>query len=134
MTEPNQTTDCKLIWQQLVDAEKEYSKAQYNLFAHCKGTLIELLRSGLHKPSERLVAFKIVSLLQDVEQRKTLFPDFFALACQATYVPTIVSAREAIRSLPHDWVLAHIEAEAARILNWDDDWEYRRFLETVLYS
>jgi hypothetical protein len=129
MTKTEPSDGCHSIWQRLILADAELLQAQDDLFIHCKRTLIELLRAGLNEPRERRVAFRIASLIPDVEQRKALFPTFLALACQPTYGPTIFAARDAILSFPHDWLLANMESEAGGLLDWDDAWEYRRFLE-----
>ncbi len=121
--------ECKLIWQRLLEAEVELLLAQHELFTRCQPALIQILRASLHSPKERQTAFRIASLIYDSEQRKALFTDFLQLACEPTYVPTIIAARRAILSLPRDWVLEKIEIEAANLLDWDDDWLQRRFLE-----
>ncbi|SRR5712692_1943200 len=129
MEDSNSSDDCKLIWQRLLEADAEVWRAQNELFTRCQPNLIEILRAGLHSPNERQTAFRVASLIHDGEQRKALFTDFLRLACEPTYVPTITAARRAILSLPREWVLEKVEVEAAKVLDWDDDWIHRRFLE-----
>jgi hypothetical protein len=129
MTVPDHPADCQALWQELLDADQKLHQAQNDLFTHCQSTLVELIRAGLDSPQQRRVAFRIASLIYDTEQRKVLFRDFLALACQPSYIPTVISAREAILPLPRDWVRSNIEREAAEILDWDDGWEHPRYLE-----
>jgi len=129
MEDSDPPADCKLIWQRLLEADAEVSRAQNELFTRCRATLIDILRAGLYTPDERRTAFRIASLIYDSEQRKPLFPVFLRLACEPTNISDITAARCAILSLPRAWVLEKIEIEAANLLDWDDDWIHRRFLE-----
>jgi hypothetical protein len=129
MEDPLSPDDCKLIWRRLLEADAEVLRAQNELFTRCRATLIDILQAGLYAPNERRTAFRIASLIYDSEQRKPLFPVFLRLACEPTHVPDITAARRAILSLPRAWVLEKIEIEAANLLDWDDDWIHRRFLE-----
>ena len=49
--------------------------------------------------------------------------------CQAQHTRNIVLGRLAAAEVPRDWLVARIERVAARVLNLEDEWEYRRFLE-----
>lgn len=51
------------------------------------------------------------------------------LACQPQNAHRIVAGREQVLAMPRAWVLANIEQVAAEVLDWSDDWEYRRLLE-----
>jgi hypothetical protein len=129
MEDSNPTDECKLIWHRLLEADTEVLRAQHELFTRCRTTLIDILRAGLYTPDERRTAFRIASMIYDSEQRKPLFPAFLRLACEPTHISDITAARRAILSLPRAWVLEKIEIEAANLLDWDDDWIHRRFLE-----
>lgn len=53
------------------------------------------------------------------------------MACQPTYVPSIVRGRSQVLALPRSWVLEHIEEVAIAAHDLSDYWEYRRLLELV---
>jgi hypothetical protein len=121
--------ECKSVWQRLHEADVLFNRAQYELFTNCRESIVDLLRIAFRDSSQYQLAFRVASLLNDPEQKKTLFPEFLGLACQPSYVPTILAARKAALSLSKEWLLANIEVEAEQVLNWSDDWEFRRFLE-----
>jgi hypothetical protein len=49
--------------------------------------------------------------------------------CQAHHIGNILLGRAAIAEIPRDWLLGRIENTAKRVLNLEDEWEYRRLLE-----
>jgi hypothetical protein len=49
--------------------------------------------------------------------------------CQAQHTRNIVLGRLAAAEVPRDWFVARVETVAARVLNLEDEWEYRRYLE-----
>ena len=118
----------KAAWKKLVAADGAAYVAQHELFIICGDSILEIVRAGLDVPSERTTAFRIAGLLKE-EQRKALLPDLVFLACEPSYVPTIVNARRAILALPRGWVLQQMNTVMERILKSDDDWAYRRLLE-----
>jgi hypothetical protein len=129
MEDSDPSDGCKLIWQRLLAADTEVWRAQNELFTRCRAALIDILRAGLYAPNERRTAFRIASLIYHSEQRQPLFPVFLHIACESTQILDITAARRAILSLPRAWVLEKIEIEAGNLLDWDDDWIHRRFLE-----
>src|SRR2546423_3450706 len=124
-------TNCKAKWRRLLQAELACKKAQDDLFTTCQDSLLELLHNAFSAQStfERATAFRVTALIWDVDRRKEFFGDFLRLACQPTNPADIVSGRKAIYDLPRDWVLASIELNATKLLDLNDDWEFRRFLE-----
>jgi hypothetical protein len=54
------------------------------------------------------------------------------LSCQCSYSPNIEKGRNNILKLPRQYVLKNIEQIACKVLNIDDEWEFRRFLELLL--
>jgi hypothetical protein len=126
--EPSLDEQYKAAWKKVLEADAAAYAAQYELFSICGDSIIEIVRAGLHDPSERSTAFRIAGLLKE-EQRKALLPDLVSLACEPSYAPTIINARKVIMSLPKQWVLAQMDPSIERILKSDDDWESRRLLE-----
>jgi hypothetical protein len=53
------------------------------------------------------------------------------LACQCQNTRNITLGREAAAEVPRLWLLGRIEGVAERMLDLDDEWEYRRFLEVA---
>lgn len=51
------------------------------------------------------------------------------LACQAQNINNIMLGRNALLSLPRDWLVQTIECYAEFLLELEDEWEYRRLLE-----
>lgn len=49
--------------------------------------------------------------------------------CQAQNDCNIRLGREAAAEVPRDWILDRVEVIAERVLNLEDEWEYRRLLE-----
>lgn len=49
--------------------------------------------------------------------------------CEAQHARNIMLGREAAKEIPRDWFVARIEGIAERVLNLEDEWEYRRLLE-----
>lgn len=52
-------------------------------------------------------------------------------ACKPTRVSVIESGRLQVLLMEAQWVRDHIVEVAREVLNPDDDWEYRRFLELL---
>lgn len=50
-------------------------------------------------------------------------------ACQASYVPNIVTGRKKILALPRQWVIKNIHTIAQEMLDLSDEWEYLRLVE-----
>jgi len=54
---------------------------------------------------------------------------FLGLACQAQSIKRISEGRYGILEMDREFVLQEIEREAKKVLNLEDEWEYRRLLE-----
>jgi hypothetical protein len=50
-------------------------------------------------------------------------------SCQCQNSRNIALGREAAAEVPPEWLIPRIETTAERVLNLDDEWEYRRLLE-----
>ena len=60
---------------------------------------------------------------------RSLLAFFVHLACQCQNNANINLGRNAILSLPHEWVCRSIQSVAEAQLTLSDEWEYRRLLE-----
>jgi hypothetical protein len=90
---------------------------------------VALIRQGLY--ADRVAQATALQMLEamPVPERVQLFAELIDLSLAHGLAATV---RKIIRSLPRDWVLAHIEPAAEPYLREGTDDEYRRFLE--LYS
>lgn len=94
---------------------------------------VRLVRRGFRMPggenrAAALALFRHMSL----EEQQELFPDLVQLA-RAAHGP-VGAVREAIRSLPREWVLARIDGEVETILQaeeYDDYWMFLELLEQL---
>jgi hypothetical protein len=64
-----------------------------------------------------------------MEENRSILRESLLDACQASYVPIIVAARERIFDLPRQWVIDNIHSMAQEVLDLSDGWEYRRLIE-----
>jgi len=65
----------------------------------------------------------------DPQTRDAVLQYLLELACQSGNIANISLGRMALLALPRQWVLGTIERTAEALLDWEDDWEYRRLLE-----
>jgi hypothetical protein len=68
-----------------------------------------------------------------MQYRYQLFNDFLSFACEPSYIPTIMSAREVLVTLPTPWVVEQMEVAADSVLPTADEWVWRRFMEMAAY-
>ena len=115
------------VWQRLVNSHKEFALA---LQAFLRGDVnrVLLMRQELVGKDNATAYYFLPYLHQD--EVIQLFDMLVPLA--STGHSNIKQVRDAILSLPHDWVLHNIEPLAEPLLADGTDDEYRRFLE--LYS
>jgi hypothetical protein len=55
------------------------------------------------------------------------------LACQPSHITPILLGRRSLVRLPRQWLLERLESAAAAVLDLNDDWEYRRFIEVCCF-
>ena len=55
------------------------------------------------------------------------------LACQPTHMGPITIGRRALVRIPREWLVPQLEAVASTVLNLDDDWEFRRYVELCCF-
>jgi hypothetical protein len=115
------------VWHRLVETEKEYYAASQ---AFLKGDVdrVSMMRENLVSRENNTAYYFLPYLSQD--ELLQLFDVLVPLA--STAHSNIKRVRDAILSLPHDWIIKNIEPLAEPLLADGTDDEYRRFLE--LYS
>jgi len=126
MSEPLSQHDLE-VWQRLVESEKEYYAAS-QAFLTGEVDRVSLMKEKLQS-RENSTAYYFLPYLKK-EELLQLFDVLVPLA--STGHSNIKRVRDAILSLPHDWVIKNIEPLAEPLLVDGTDDEYRRFLE--LYS
>jgi len=115
------------VWQRLVESEKEFYAAS-QAFLNGDVDRVSLMKEKL-RSREKHTAYYFLPYLKK-EELLQLFDVLVPLA--STGHSNIKRVRDAILSLPHDWVIQNIEPLAEHLLVDGTDDEYRRFLE--LYS
>lgn len=113
------------IWNRLVKASNEYSLVLREFLALEESKRVMLMHQALRGPG-RHTSLIILGYL-DVADLKELFEDLVFLASFSH--GAINTVREAILTLPREWVLERIEQVAEPFLLTDDSEEYRRILE-----
>jgi hypothetical protein len=71
----------------------------------------------------------VLRLLTPLNPEETNLAIALKYACQGQSMRSISKGRNDISLMPIDWVRANIERIADSVLNLNDEWEYRRFLE-----
>ena len=112
------------VWQELVQREKEFFSAS-QAFLSGDVNRTALMRQELYGRN-RNTAFYFLPYLKK-EELMQLFDVLVPLV--STGHGYIGKVREAILTLPHDWVIQNIEQLAEPLLADGTDDEYRRFLE-----
>src|SRR5262245_48350636 len=116
-------------WRRLVESHAAWSQANMDFLADGVDR-VGVLRAALRGP-DRMTGILIAPCLKE-EERKELFPEWVNLA-RAAHGP-VAAVRQIIASLPHDWVLAHIEPEVEKILvneEYDDYWLFLELYEQL---
>ena len=117
-----------LFWQKLRNRPDDISHLSGEFENINASDRISLLRSAFHGP-DRVLGIMLLPYLKENEKME-LFSDLIFLASFTHGGLTVV--REAITSLPKEWLLTRIEETAEPYLKKGDYEQYRRFLE--LYS
>ena len=123
------TDSCDELWRRLVEAETAFYAARGNLFTSCRNELVDLTRSALEIPQQRVTALGVIQLLT-VEERQLLLPDLLSIACfnhgQTEF------ARELVLALPHQWLINNIEEAAEPLLRNNDYEEYQGLFDIYI--
>lgn len=118
------SNDSSVLWRRLVASHRALASVLQEFLAG--GTQrVPVLREALRGGDRNTALYLAPSL--PAPDRMELFPEWVFLASWGH--GAIQVARDLIRSLPRDWVLARIEGEAEPFLRDGGDEEYRRFLE-----
>ena len=118
------STEDERRWRTLIECHRAFVLARMDL--HQGGaSLVDLVRRGLHEPSERATALDLFRSLSE-EDRKRLFPEVLAIAAYAHGLTD--EAIRALHALPREWVLANVEEVAAPLLREGTYEEYRMLL------
>jgi len=123
-------SECDKRWSRLIELDSVANDQIGDFLGACSADAIELIRRSLRTGGgrERDCSFRAVELL-DPDQRQELLPELVALACEPSYVPTILRSRHLILEIPRGWLSQHIETVAEPLLSSSDEWIYRRLLE-----
>lgn len=123
MNEPISEKDAQ-VWRRLIDSQTKFSVASRE-FLHGDVDRVALIRQALYS-SDSGTAYYFLQHL-NAEELMHLFDILVPLA--STGHGSVGRVREAILSLPHDWVVTRIEQLAEPLLVDGTYDEYRRFLE-----
>ena len=114
------------LWDRLVEANTAFARLSGE-FLGGDVDRVAVLREVLRNPGPgRMAAFRLLNSVRPSE-RQELFGELMLLASFAHGAIQVV--RDAILSLPRDWVLEHIEEQAESLLRDGTYDEYRRMLE-----
>lgn len=130
---PILTLDELVLWDQVVSAGRACttSKEQWHeanaALAAMGSARVEILRAACRTWSAAAAITLAADLTQD--ELKQLLPELVFFACQNYETANLLTVRQLIVSLPHDWLTERIEAISEPILTRASYWEYRRLLE-----
>lgn len=113
------------LWDKLLETEIDYIQTRQDFLQHYPNRVARINRA-LEDPTQRGTALRIIEYLT-IEERQSLLNVLVDLASVSH--ADIELCREAIFSLPKNWLLAHIEKSAEPLLQDGTDEEYRRLLE-----
>ena len=120
-------TDQQHVWNQISTSYKTFSLALEKFLSKDIDRVV-LMRDAIYGNDQLTAIFLLRYLSQD--ELMQLFKELVFLSSYSRGTLSIV--REAILSLPRDWVLQNIEQIANPILEKGDYDEYRRILELYL--
>ena len=116
------------VWRCLAEGYSAWMAASKTFFAEGVDR-VALVRKALRSGSDRFAALHVLRSLA-TEERQDLFDDLVEWA--STGHGSVLIFREAIASLPRDWVLSRIERTAEPLLRDGTYDEYRRLLELFI--
>jgi hypothetical protein len=121
----NRQPSDEALWAAVVQAEGRFFAARV-AFLTDAGNRVDALRAALRTAAQRGTALRVLPFCSPAE-RQLLFDDLLRL-CSVGHSDVLL-CREAILSLPRDWVLARVERAAEPLLSAGGEEEYRRLLE-----
>jgi len=131
MSTTSDAGNADFLWQNVVTAEAAIRDSLRAFRAAPSAERVRLVREALGKSGgERAAALRVIPYLS-LSERQELFPELIRMTSWGHGM--IQAARDAICSLPRDWVVARIESEVEPYLAASSEQhqfeEYRRFLE-----
>jgi hypothetical protein len=121
-------TNFREVWRRWVQAEIASEAAQRDFLGSFSENLVHFVEESLNNAEERSAAFRITRNLP-IAERQRLFTQLLRLACESSYVPTIIQAREIILTLPRPFVVGKYELAVQTWVSSGDEWTCRRVLE-----
>ncbi len=119
------TTQDLAVWNRLVQTHEDFAQASTEFLAG-NSDRVALIRYALSSGHGKHTAIYTLRSLKDTDLQ-ALFSELVSLASSAH--GALEAIREAILSLPREWVLARVEAVAEPLLADGTYDEYRRLLE-----
>ena len=116
------------LWEAVCHAEASYKNARIALISGATD-IISVLRQALQRPDQRGTALRCFECLTEIQKRE-LFPELVRLASVGH--SDIQLCRDAILSLPREWVCSRIDGEVSPLLASASEEEYRRIAELYL--
>ena len=116
----------EILWQDLI---KDFFKFAETSRAFFKPEVdrVKLLREGFRR-GEIAAALHLTSSLESAEL-SDLLPELVYISTAHGYAR---KTREIILSLPHDWLITHIEEVAEPILQSSDEFDFRQIFQLYL--
>jgi hypothetical protein len=118
-------TPDQALWAAVRQAEGRFVAARMAFVAEAADR-VETLRAALGTAAQRGTALRLLPYIP-VAEREQLFDELVELSSVGH--TDVLLCREAIRTLPRDWVLDRIERSAKPLLSAGGEEEYRRLLE-----
>ena len=128
MLSQQQTAKDINLWESVITKELAYIQSRQEFLKNCTNR-VAMIQKGLQNPEPRGTALRLFFYLT-LPERQSLLDELVDLASVSH--SDIDLCRQAILSLPKNWLLETIEASAEGVLADGTDEEYRRLLE--LYS
>src|SRR5947209_6262640 len=130
MTQKQQPENDSVLWNKLFESEMSFMKARQDFLLDSIDS-VAMVKKVLENagPTERGTALRLFEYLE-VEELQKLFEPLLNLASVSH--GDIGLVREAIHTLPREWVLSNIEKSAEPLLQNGTDEEYRRLLELYI--
>lgn len=121
--EDNLSENDRYLWQRVFETETDFYQASMDFMANATNR-VAVVRHAF-STRQRGTALRLLLILP-MEERLLLFDELVEMASHGH--SDIELVREAILSLPREWVIANIESRAEPWLQAGED-EYRRYLE-----
>jgi hypothetical protein len=122
--------ECEEKWHRWLEGEKLSEELEQMCLSSCSTVVTSFFRAELKEKGGKAILLRMVLNLP-VEYRQELLPELLRLACDASYVPTIVKCREILQTLPRKWVVERFEAAAVPLIEPAEEWVFRRLLEVA---